>query len=212
MTRRQLLSAPAAAALAHAASNERLLLPVRRMLDGRAKQGSEHLQRFNSRIWPETVRDFARCGIQLPDELGRCEVRLSPGGSPVFTDLERKALNLVLTDRLPIRWDRGKARHGVTTRYQGFHLCVIALEHAHAHQIPLLSVNTCVHELLHAFMHDIFESRPGGLHGEAREFRIDFYATRLWLFGEGSAIQRAARAYAERLAATVSEPRPQGSG
>ena len=76
---------------------------------------------------------------------------------------------------------------------------MVALDHAHGHQIPLLSVNTCVHELLHALLHDIFERRPDGLLGEARELRIDWYATRLWLFHDGAAIRRAAQAYVERL-------------
>ena len=98
-----------------------------------------------------------------------------------------------------MEWDKGRALSGVTTRYHGYHICLIALNHAHCHEIPLLSVNTCMHELLHAFFEDIFESRPQGFHGAVREFRIDLYATRLWLFHEGAAIRDASRTYLERL-------------
>jgi hypothetical protein len=76
---------------------------------------------------------------------------------------------------------------------------MVALNYAHCHQIPLLSVNTCVHELLHVLLNDIVESRPHGLPGEMREFRIDWLATRLWLFHDGGTIREAARTYAGRL-------------
>jgi hypothetical protein len=76
---------------------------------------------------------------------------------------------------------------------------MVALRHAHGNQIPFLSVNTCVHELLHALMGDIFEGRPTGVCGQAREFRVDCYATRLWLWHDGGAIRRAAKNYVERL-------------
>jgi hypothetical protein len=76
---------------------------------------------------------------------------------------------------------------------------MIALNWAHGHQIPFLSVNTCVHELLHALLGDIFEDRPAGWRGAAREFRIDAYATRLWLFRDGSHIRQAAQVYVDRL-------------
>jgi hypothetical protein len=98
-----------------------------------------------------------------------------------------------------MEWDHARALSGVTTRYQGYHLCMVALNYAHGHQIPFLSVNTCLHELLHALLGDIFESRPEGLPGAAREFRVDWYATRLWLFHDGAHIRKAAQTYAERL-------------
>ena len=63
--------------------------------------------------------------------------------------------------------------NGVTLIYRGHHICMVALNWAHGHQIPILSVNTCLHELLHALLHDIFESRPKNWTGNAREIRID---------------------------------------
>ncbi len=98
-----------------------------------------------------------------------------------------------------MQWDQGRALCGVTLRYRGYHLCVIALDRAHGFQLPLLSVNTCTHELLHVLLLDIFEDRPEGLAGQAREFRIDWYATRLWLFHDGAAIRGMTRNYLSRL-------------
>ena len=154
---------------------------------------------FWSDIWPETVRDFARGGIRLDSTVAEGEIRQSPASKPIFVGLARGVINLVLTDHIPLHWDNGRALSGVTTRYEGHHLCVIAVDYAHGHQIPLLSVNTCVHELLHVLLHDIFENRPAGWRGEAREFRVDLYATRLWLFRDGAAIREAARTYVPRL-------------
>jgi hypothetical protein len=151
-------------------------------------------------VWPEAVRDLGRCGIQLRSSDVQGEIRRSPGGRPVFVGLRRDAINLVLTGRVPMQWDNGRALAGVTTLYQGYHLCVIALAYAHTHQIPFVSVNTCVHELLHALMQDIFLSRPKRLQVARREFRADWYATRLWLFGDCAAIRESAAAYLERLA------------
>ena len=78
-------------------------------------------------------------------------------------------------------------------------MCMIALDHAHGNQIPMLSVNTCTHELLHALMLDVFEDRPAGFAGQAREFRIDWYATNLWLFHQGAAIRKSAGRYVQFL-------------
>ncbi|PYT25738.1 MAG: hypothetical protein DMG58_23645, partial [Acidobacteria bacterium] len=130
---------------------------------------------------------------------GAGEVWRHSGREPEVTGLDPGVINFVVSDRIPIEWDNGRALSGVTTRYRGYHLCMVALNHAHCHQIPLLAVNTCVHELLHVLLQDIFESRPAGWRGETREFRIDLYATRLWLFHDGAAIRKAARIYVERL-------------
>jgi len=108
-------------------------------------------------------------------------------------------INLVVTDHIPLGWDKGRGVVGVTTLYRGYHLCMVGLRYAHCHQIPLLSVNTCVHELLHALLHDIFEKRPTGFLAEARELRIDLLATRLWLLHDGETIRKAAQTYVERL-------------
>ena len=117
----------------------------------------------------------------------------------MITGIERRVLNLVLTDTIPVEWDNGRGLSGATTFYRGFHVCMLALRSSHAHQIPFLSVNTCVHEMLHAFLLDIFENRPRGFKGQSREFRVDWYATRLWLFHDGAAIRASTRKYVARL-------------
>src|ERR1700683_2082159 len=76
---------------------------------------------------------------------------------------------------------------------------MIALSYAHGDRIPFLSVNTCVHELLHALMQDIFVSRPKWYESDGREFRTDSYATGLWLFRDGAAIRQSAQACLDRL-------------
>jgi hypothetical protein len=176
-----------------------LLVPVHRVMDSRAKFQPEQLRRLSSSIWPEAVRDFERCGVHLQTSQKAGEVRRSPAGRPIFTGLDRGVINVDFTDHIPMHWDNGRALRGVTTRYEGYHLCMVALNYAHGHQIPFLSVNTCIHELLHVLLHDIFENRPSGLLGQAREFRIDWYATRLWLFHEGAVIRKAAQVYLDRL-------------
>jgi hypothetical protein len=76
---------------------------------------------------------------------------------------------------------------------------MIALWYAHGNQVPFLSVNTCVHELLHALLQDIFVSRPKWFDSREREMRIDWCATRLWLFHDGASIRDSAQAYLARL-------------
>src|SRR4030095_9446589 len=111
--------------------------------------------------------------------------------------------NLVLTDHVPMYWDRGKGLRGVTTLVDGYHVCLVALQYAHGHQIPFVAVNTCVHELLHALLQDIFVSRAKWYQAGRREFRVDWCATRLWLFHDGGAGRKSAQAYLDRLRATV---------
>jgi hypothetical protein len=144
----------------------------------------------------EAVRDFERCGIQLQRVWRKGEIRRSPGGNPIFTGLDQNALNLVLTDNVPLNWDNGRGVAGVAARYQGYDLCVLSIQKSHCHQVPFISVNTCVHEILHVLFADISQNRPKGLKGDCRELRIDWLATRLWLFREGAAIREAAVAYA----------------
>ena len=201
MTRRDFLSiVPAVVARTAATVN----VPVHIVTDGDAKITPHQFQHFWWTVWPEAVRDLARCKIRLETTSSTGGIWRPPSREPVITGLERRVLNLVLTDRLPLEWDNGRMLSGVTTRYRGFHVCMIALRRAHGHQIPLLSVNTCVHELLHALMGDIFENRPPGFAGQAREFRIDWYATRLWLTHTGGGIHDAAQQYVQRL-------RPEGN-
>jgi len=173
-----------------------LMVPLNRVMDSRAKCTPKQLRRFWSIIWPEAIRDFHRGGIEFQIREGTGEIRRSPGGKPVFTGLDRGALNLVVTDHIPN--DYG-ALAGVTTLWRGYHLCVIALSDAHGHQIPYFSTNTCVHELLHALLQDIFVSRRKWYQTGARELRTDWYATRLWLFHDGAGIREPAEGYLVRL-------------
>lgn len=113
--------------------------------------------------------------------------------------LRRGVINLVLTGHIPMHWDRGRARAGVTTAYDGYHICLIALSYAHGNQVPFMKVNTCVHELLHALLQDILITRPTWSQAKGRELRTDWYATRLWLFRDGAAIRESARQYLSRL-------------
>lgn len=178
-----------------------LIVPLHRVLDSRAKCTPEQLSRFSSSIWPEAAADFNRCGIQFQIDEAKGEIRRTAADRPVFVGLKRAAINLVLTDRIPLYWDTGRALAGVTTLYEGYHLCVIALSQAHAHQVPFVSVNTCVHELLHALLQDIFVSRPKWFQTSGRELRIDSYATALWLFHDGGGIRKSAQVYVDRLRA-----------
>ncbi len=203
MTRREFISTAAAAPVVSSRSQAPLVVPVHQVIDTRAKSTPEQLQQFSSSIWPEAVRDFRRCGIQLQTTQQPLAIRRSPGGRPVFPKLKHGVINFFITDYIPMEWDNGRGLAGVTTQYDGYHLCMIALNYAHGHQIPFFSVNTCVHELLHVLLQDVYENRPKGLSGYGREFRIDSYATRLWLFHEGGAIRQAAQAYLDRVRAAV---------
>jgi hypothetical protein len=199
MTRRQLLMAPVAGALY--AADRPVIVPVQQIIDSRANLSPRQLQRFSD-IWAEATRDLRRCGIELPWTRKASEIRRSPSGAPIFTGLLPHVINMAVTGSIPTLWDSGRGLSGVTTRYEGFHLCVVALNHAHGHQIPFFSTNTCVHELLHALLQDIYENRPSGLTGETRELRVDAYATRLWLLHDGAAIRSAAELYMRRLRAS----------
>ena len=201
MTRRDFVSRIAAAAVVPSVSQTDLILPIRRVMNSRAKLTPEQLREFTSSIWPEAVRDFKRCGIDLQSSESKGEVKRSPSDRPVFTGLDRAVINVMITDHIPMYWDGGRALSGVTTRYEGYHLCVIALEHAHGHQIPFFSLNTCVHELLHVLLQDIYVNRPKTMQRSGRELRIDWYATRLWLFHDGDAIRTATQEYLERIQA-----------
>jgi hypothetical protein len=190
-----------------AEAKPRLVVPVRRVINAWAKSTPESLRKFRSSIWPETVRDFARCGIELKGEEVKGEIGRSPGGNPVFAGLERGVINVVVTDYIPMNWDNGRGLPGLTTIFEGYHLCLVALGYAHGHQIPFLSINTCVHELLHALLHDIFHSPPTRFKASRREFEIDWLATRLWLFGEGTVIRESAQRYVRRLRSREAEAR-----
>lgn len=204
MTRRDFIGTAAAATIRSSAP-ARLVVPVHRVTDARAQCSPEQFHRFWSSIWPEAAGDFGRGGIELQTSDGPGEVRRSPGDRPIFIGLRRGVINLVLTGHLPLYWDNDRALAGVTTFWEGYPVCMIALRYAHGNQIPFLSVNTCVHELLHALLQDIFVSRPKWYQSGGREFRIDWYATRLWLFGDGAAIRESAQACLGRLRSAVAD-------
>jgi hypothetical protein len=201
MTRREFVSTAAAAVLSNPSAS--LTIPVHRVMDSRSRCTLQQVSHFSSSIWPEAVRDFQRCGIEFQVSQVTGEVRRSPGGRPVFIGLEHRAINLVITDHILQNWDQGKGVTGVSTRYDGYDISMVALDYAHGHQIPFLAVNTCVHELLHVLLLDIFDLHPKGLAGYEREFRIDWYATRLWLFRDGAAIRKSAQVYLDRLRSTA---------
>ena len=196
MTRRTFLALAAAGA---AIPPEPVRLPIRHVIDGAAKWGRGQVAWYWSHLWPEAAADLGRCGIRVQDNAATGEVWRPPGRQPVLSGLVHGAINLVVTNRVPMEWDQGRTLGGVTTRYRGYHVCMVALDHAHRHLVPLLSLNTCTHELLHALMLDILEDRPAGLWGQARELRIDWYATRLWLFHDGVAVRASARQYVKLL-------------
>jgi hypothetical protein len=204
MTRRDFLWVTSAAAVAPAPASASpqtpLLIPVNLVIDEHAKLGPKSQRKFWSRIWPEAHREFERSGIWFRCTRSSGGVERPENCEPIVSGLRTDALNLVVTGSIPMEWDRGLALSGVATRYRGRHLCMIALQHAHGNQIPLLSLNTCVHEILHALLHDIFENRPAGVSGQMRELRVDWYATRLWLFHDGAAIRQSAQQYVERAA------------
>ena len=204
MTRRDFIQTAAAATI-RPSPQSGLLVPVHRIMDARAQCSPEQLRYFWSGIWPEAVRDFGRGGIELQTSDGPGEVRRSPGDRPIFIGLRRGVINLVLTDHLPLYWDNDRALAGVTALYDGYPMCMIALRYAHGNQIPFLSVNTCVHELLHALLQDIFVSRPKWYQSGGREFRTDWYATCLWLFRDGATIRESAQACLGRLRSAAAD-------
>ena len=197
MTRRALLSMAAAPAL-RAAAPARLVVPVHRIMDARAHNPPDRAQRWPG-LWSEAVRDYGQGGIDLQTTDGPGEVRHSPADNPVFVGLRRGAINLVVTDSIPMYWDAGRALAGVTTIHDGYHVCMIALRYAHGNQVAFLSVNTCLHELLHALLQDIFVKPPKWYQSAAREARVDWYATRLWLFHDGEAVRKSGEVYLRRL-------------
>ncbi len=194
-TRRALLALPLAAAAAEAA----ITVPVRVVVDKRPKFTPERLRYWHG-IWDQAWGDFARCGVHLAAQTVEGEIKRSPGDRPIFVGLDRAALNVVVTDHVPLKWDQGRALRGVAFRYEGYDTILIALNYAVRHQVPFFSINTCEHEMLHVFLGDIFEKPPGGLKGQWREYRIEGYGSRMWLFHAGAAVRQGAARYAARLA------------
>jgi hypothetical protein len=213
MTRRNFLWTPALATSAASRPPLPMVVPVHRISDIRAQYPPGQHHRFWWSVWPEAARDFARGGIQLQTSDTQGEIRRSPADRPLFAGLKPGVLNLVLTDHIPMKWDQGRALAGITALDEGYSVSVIALRYAHGDRIPFVSVNTCVHELLHALLGDIFVSRPTWFQGGERESRVDWYATRLWLFHDGAAVRKSAEACLRHLRAPAAPYSPKtGAG
>lgn len=195
VTRRGFLALASGAAVTPA----RIAVPVHRIVDERAKLPADQVRRFWSGIWAEAARNFASGGIDLQVTDGPGEIRTSAADRPIFVGLQRGAINLVLTSHLPLYWDNSRALAGMTTIHEGYHVSVIAQRYAHGNQVAFLSTNTCVHEILHALLQDVFLARPKWYQTGEREFRVDWYATRLWLFHDGAGIRASAQQYLKRL-------------
>ncbi len=206
ITRREFVRTAGAASVvstAQAAAPARLQVPVHRITDARARCTPEQYRDFWSGVWPEAVREFSRAGIDLQTTDGPGEVKRTPSDQPDFVGLRRGVINLVLSGHIPMKWDLARALPGISTIHQGYHVCMIALRYAHGNQVPYMSVNTCVHELLHALLQDIYVSGPKWYQSRERELRIDWCATNLWLFRDGAAVRNSAQAYLLRLRSSV---------
>jgi len=191
------------AAVAWASSPPPLLLPVRLIVDRAPNFSAPRLEAFRESLWSEAVRSLAGCGIRLDVTWASGEVGRPAFREPIIAALERRALNFVVTDRIPVEWDHSGTMCGLTTLYRGFHLCMVALDHAHGNQLPFLSVNTCLHELLHALLLDIFAARPSEWQRQTHEARVDWYATRLWLLGGAGDLRDSAAIYLRKLLAVT---------
>jgi hypothetical protein len=200
LSRRTLLGGTLATLWA-AAAESRVVLNIAFVQDGHGHFKPGSLDRFWREIWPEAAVALGQCGISLETTWRTGEIRRSASSALHFTELVPHAINVVLTDHLQLVWDNGRALSGVATKYEGYTLCVLALDYAHANRVPFLSVNTCLHELMHVLAGDVNQRRSTRvfLGGQARESRVDAVATGLWLFGTGRDIVREqARAFTAR--------------
>jgi hypothetical protein len=79
-------------------------VPLLRLLDKHAAFTSAEIQRFYGTVWDEAVRLFRSCDVALRtvDKVG--EIRRYPSGRPRIVGLERKMMNAVLTDSIPLAW------------------------------------------------------------------------------------------------------------
>jgi hypothetical protein len=191
MTRRALL-------FAAAISSPRLQLPIRLTFDAHAKLSPAQLDLFHKSLWPETLRGFASAGVSLQVAPAAGYIRRLPSGTPMFTHLDRGAINLIVTSDIPLHWDQGRGLAGVSLLYDRSHLCLIALRRAHPHHVPFLSVNTVLHEL-HVILEDVYVQEPSPIESSRRELRADLAATRLWLFPSNPAVAEYVRRFLPRL-------------
>jgi hypothetical protein len=177
----------------------RLVVPIHRIMDGHARNPPERVQHLWPRLWTEAAQDYRQGGIDFDISDGPGEVRHSAADNPIFVGLRGRAINLVVTDTIPMNWDGGRALAGVSTIHDGYHICMIALRYAHGNQVAFLSVNTCLHEILHVLLQDIFLKPPKWYQASAREARVDWYATRLWMFHDGEEVRKSGEVYLRRL-------------
>ena len=194
-TRREFLALVLAA---RAAPPPLVTVPVDILFDQDAKLGDWAVRHFWA-LWAEAVRDFGWCGVFFRTRVRDAGMWRPPHRQPVISGLGERVLNLVVTNTIPLEWDKTRMVRGITTLYRGHHLCLVAIHQANRHRVPLIGVNTIVHELLHALLLGILEPRPAGVRGHAREARVEWLATRLWLFHSGTGIRESARQYVERL-------------
>src|SRR4051794_17225086 len=117
MTRRDILQA---AALLATPSGPQLEIPVHRMLDKNARCSPVQVKTFLSSVWNEAVHNFAQGSIALRVTESNGEVQKYPSGKPRFRCLQREMINVVLTDRIPLDWDKGRSLPGISTLYEGF--------------------------------------------------------------------------------------------
>jgi hypothetical protein len=173
-------------------------VPVRIVVDRRSQFSPERLRAWKH-IWDQAWGNFDSVGVRLSAATVEGEIKRSPGDRPIFEGLDRAALNVLVTDHVPMLWDQGRALRGVAFRYAGFDTVLIALNYAVPHQVPFFSINTCEHELLHVLLGDIFQRPPGAVKVQAREYRIEWYGSRMWLFHDGRFVRDSARQYVARL-------------
>jgi len=195
----------AVAAAARPAAPARLVVPLQRIVDSRLKN-SDRVRHFWPSLWNEAIRDYGQGNISFEISDGPGEVKQSPGDNPILVGLQRGKINLVVTDTIPMYWDGGRALAGVSTIHEGYHLSMIALRYAHRNQIAFLSVNTCLHEILHVLLQDIFHKAPKWYQSSGREARVDYYATRLWLFHDGDEVRKSGEEYLRKLRAGIARP------
>ena len=194
MNRRQLLSLPLLIT-----NTSTVRIPVLRVNNIHSRCSQQQVTGFQNQVWNEAVQTFEKNGISLDIVDREGEVGKYPSDRPRFVGLDRTRVNVVVTDRVPMYWDHGRELGGISTIYEGCHLSVASMQLAHGFRIPFFSVNTLVHELLHLFLQDVFTPSGGLWNTHSHESRVDWYATRMWLFRDGAAVRESARQYVRRL-------------
>ena len=134
---------------------------------------------FRDTIWPEACNDLAKTGTSVRVTSGRGRIIRPPNRTPILEGLRDGHINMFLSASVPMHWDRCRALKGVAFDYGGNHVCIIALNNAHAHWIPFFATNTCLHELLHVLLGHTGRAKPQGVGADMLELRVDAIATQL---------------------------------